>query len=99
LRDKLGYNGAVVADDMQMGAVTHFFPPDQSILLGVEAGIDLFIYSNRLDPDPQMPARFHRVIKAAIKSGSLPQERVERSALLLNHLKQSVQSTDASSAR
>ena len=91
LRDKLGYNGAVVADDMQMGALRRFFSPDESIFLGIEAGIDLFIYSNRLYPDPQMPARFHRVVKAAIESGRLSQARIERSATLLNSLKLSVQ--------
>jgi beta-N-acetylhexosaminidase len=99
LRDRLGYDGAVVADDMQMGALRRFFAPDESILRGIEAGINLFIYSNRLYPDPQMPARFHRVIEAAIESGRLPQERIERSVTLLNHLKLSVQSDNASSAR
>ena len=85
LRDKLGYSGAVVADDMQMGALRRYFPPDESILMGIEAGIDLFIYSNRLYPDPQMPARFHRVVKAAIESGRLSRERIERSVALLEY--------------
>lgn len=99
LRDYLGYTGAVVADDMQMGALRRYFAPDESILMGIEAGIDLFIYSNRLYPDPQMPARFHRVVKAAIENGKVSRERIERSAALLNHLKLSVQSANASLAR
>jgi beta-N-acetylhexosaminidase len=99
LRQRLGYSGAVVADDMQMGALRRNFAPDESILMGIEAGIDLFIYSNRLYPDPEMPARFHRVVKAAIENGKVSRERIERSAVLLNHLKRSVQSTNTSLAR
>jgi len=99
LRDYLGYSGAVVADDMQMGALRRYFAPDESILMGIEAGIDLFIFSNRLYPDPEMPARFHRVVEAAIEKGKLTRERIEKSATLLNHLKLSVAAANASLAR
>ena len=51
LRGELRYDGIVVADDMQMGAITQSFTPDESILLGIEAGLDIFIYSNRQHPD------------------------------------------------
>jgi beta-N-acetylhexosaminidase len=95
LRNKLGYKGPAIADDMQMGALRSRFAPDERILLGIEAGIDLFIYSNRLYPDPQMPARFHRVVKAAIESGRLTRQRIERSADLLGRLKGAVQHADA----
>jgi hypothetical protein len=74
---------------MQMGALAHF-SADQRILLGIEAGVDLFIYSNRLNPDPQMPLRFHRVVKAAIKSGRLTRRQIENSASLLRQLKLSI---------
>ena len=91
LRHTLGYKGAVVADDMQMGALTRF-GLDERILLGIEAGCDLFIYSNRQNPDRQMPGRFHRVVKEAIARGKLTRSRIERSAELIRHLKLMVQS-------
>jgi beta-N-acetylhexosaminidase len=86
LRHALGYRGVVVTDDMQMGALARF-GLDERILLGIEAGCDLFIYSNRLSPDRQMPWRFHRVISEAITRGRLTRARIERSAELIRHLK------------
>ena len=90
LRTTLGYDGAVVSDDMQMGALTRFFLPDDSILFGIEAGLDLFIYSNRQHPDPQMPARFHRVVKVAVESDRVPRARIEESVRRISTLKQSI---------
>jgi beta-N-acetylhexosaminidase len=99
LRERLGYAGVAVSDDMQMGALRHFFAPDECILLGVEAGIDLFIYNNRDYPDPQMPGRFHRVVKAAIDDGRLKPARVEASFRRLRQLKQKLDSNIAGLAR
>jgi beta-N-acetylhexosaminidase len=90
LRTTLGYRGAVISDDMQMGALTEFFSPDECILLGIEAGLDLFIYSNRQHPDPQMPARFHRVANAAVESERIQRRRIEESVHRISTLKQSI---------
>jgi beta-N-acetylhexosaminidase len=90
LRHKLHYDGIAVADDMQMGAMTRSFSPDESILLGIEAGLDLFIYSNRQHPDAQMPERFHRVIKAAVESNRLPITRIQESVCRISRLERSM---------
>ena len=90
LRTTLAYDGVVVSDDMHMGALTRFFLPDDSIFFGIDAGLDLFIYSNRQHPDPQMPARFHRVIKAAVESDRVPRARIEESVRRISVLKQSI---------
>jgi beta-N-acetylhexosaminidase len=90
LRTTLGYDGVVVADDMQMVAITRSFPPDEAILLGIEAGVDLFIFSNRQHPDPQMPGRFHRVAKAAIESERVQRARIDESVRRISKLKRSV---------
>jgi len=58
--------------------------------LGIEAGLDLFIYSNRKHPDPQMPARFHHVLKSAIESDRVSQARIEASVRRISMLKRSI---------
>jgi beta-N-acetylhexosaminidase len=90
LRTTLAYHGVVVSDDMQMGALTRFFLPDEVILFGIEAGLDVFIYSNRQNADPQMPARIHRVARAALENGRVPQARFEESFLRISILTQSM---------
>jgi beta-N-acetylhexosaminidase len=91
LRETLGYNGVVVSDDMQMGAVRNHFSPDDAIRLGVDAGVDLFIYSNREHPDPRMPTRFHDVVKSALESGRVASARIEESAARVRNLKRSIE--------
>lgn len=86
LRDDIGYQGVVVSDDMQMGALRRNFSADDAILKGVEAGIDLFVYSNREHPDREMPGRFHRVLTQAVESNRLPRARLIQSARRLARL-------------
>jgi beta-N-acetylhexosaminidase len=88
LRTTLGYDGVVVSDDMQMGALTKVFQPDERILFGIEAGVDLFIYSNRQHSDPQMPKRFHRVVQTAVESERIQRGHVQESARRISILKQ-----------
>ena len=90
LRTTLGYEGVVVSDDMQMGAVTQIFQPDDRIVFGIEAGVDLFIYANREHPDSQMPGRFHRVVKTAVESERIQRDRIQESVRRISTLKQSI---------
>jgi beta-N-acetylhexosaminidase len=90
LRTTLGYQGAVISDDMQMGALTRFFSPDDSIRMGLEAGLDLFIYSNRQHPDLHMPARFHRVVDEVVESQRIQRAQIEDTFRRISILKQSM---------
>ena len=46
LRDGLSYDGVIISDDMQMGAITSQFGFDEAIIKAVNAGCDLLIFSN-----------------------------------------------------
>jgi beta-N-acetylhexosaminidase len=95
LRHQLNYQGLVVADGMQMGALRRFFTPDEAILLGIEAGVDLFIFTNREHPDAQMPQRFHRVVQAAIAGGRLTAARIGESHRRIAALERSLNARGA----
>lgn len=95
LRGELGYSGVIVSDDMQMGAIRDRFSPEESIVLGVQAGIDLFIYSNREHADPKMPDRFVSVVRTAIKTGQLSSQRIEESDRRIRALKDKFHITSA----
>jgi beta-N-acetylhexosaminidase len=91
LRGDLKYNGVVISDDMQMDALVQHFSPDERILLGVEAGVDLFIYNIREHPDPEMPDRFHRVVTSGIASGRIWQTDIDQSFLRISALKRRIE--------
>jgi beta-N-acetylhexosaminidase len=50
LRKKLGYQGVVITDDMQMGAIGQKYGLRERIKLAINAGDDILLFGNQLDP-------------------------------------------------
>lgn len=50
LREEMGYKGVVVTDDLQMYAISKHFSLQETIRLSINAGIDLLLFGNQLDP-------------------------------------------------
>lgn len=57
LREKLGFRGLVISDDMQMKAVTARFGLETALRLGLEAGVDRFVIGNNLEWDEGLARR------------------------------------------
>lgn len=51
LRGRMGFAGAVISDDMEMGALDGLGPPAELAVRAVAAGCDLLIYGRTLRPD------------------------------------------------
>ena len=49
LREKLGYSGVLVSDDMEMGAVRGRYPLEQQLDMATRASMDLFLMCKSLD--------------------------------------------------
>ena len=77
LRGELGWDGAVVTDDLQAAAITKAFGRDEAILLALEAGNDLLLFANQQVYDPNLVARVVKVVKAAVASGRIPESRID----------------------
>jgi len=56
LREEWGYPGAVISDDLDMGAVGYGFARRSAIMQALEAGNDALMVRNRRDYDPALPA-------------------------------------------
>lgn len=73
LRRKLGYQGLVVSDDLEMKAVIDHYGVEETIVRGLLAGVDVFLICHS-------SARMHAAIDAvirAVEDGTLPLARVE----------------------
>ena len=46
LRGELGYDGVVISDDLEMGAIRDHFTLDQTVTQAVRAGMDVLLFSN-----------------------------------------------------
>ncbi len=49
LRDKLGYRGLVISDDMEMGGVLNYAPLEEAAIAAIAAGSDLIEICHRAD--------------------------------------------------
>lgn len=48
LRQSIGYDGVVVADDLQMQAITDHYSLEDALCLTINAGADMIIFANQL---------------------------------------------------
>ncbi len=49
LRGKLGFNGVIVSDDLQMKAISKQHSLEEGVTLAINAGVDMLLFGNQLD--------------------------------------------------
>lgn len=77
LRKKLGFNGVVITDDMQMGAISKKYTLKERLKLAINAGDDMLIFGNQLDPRHTVSARtLVDTIKALVKKGEVNRKSI-----------------------
>jgi beta-N-acetylhexosaminidase len=52
LREKMGFDGLVFTDDMQMRAISDHYGIKEALKMGLNAGVDMFCFGNNLLPEP-----------------------------------------------
>ena len=72
LRNDFGYNGIIITDSMDMGAIANDYPSGDAAVKAVQAGNDII-----LEPE-NFPAATEAVINA-VKNGTIPEERINQS--------------------
>lgn len=75
LRERLGFNGVVIADDLCMGAVSQHLPTQTAAVSALQAGHDLLIVAH--DANAQREAA--ELLTAAAAQGHVRAEEIERS--------------------
>lgn len=88
LRGQMGYQGALITDDLDMGAIHENFAQRDAVIRSIQAGNDIIMMSNSAAPDPDLPVRFADWIEAAIAGGELTEARIDESMMRLAGLHQ-----------
>ncbi len=96
LRDdrSVGFHGVVVSDDMEMGAVRDGHSLEESVVTAINAGIDLFIFSNVKFQDAQLGVKVRAIILAAVRDGRIDRTRIEQSYERIVRLKNRLRQRD-----
>jgi beta-N-acetylhexosaminidase len=79
LRGELGWDGVVITDDLQAGAITSAFGAEEAIALAIEAGNDLLLLANQQSYDPQVATKTIDTIDGLVRSGRISATRLEKS--------------------
>ena len=88
LREQLGFDGVVISDDMQMGAITEYFGFAESIILAIQAGCDMLIISNNSSIyDEMAPYTAQEIIFEAVKDGKITAGQILESTERIHKLK------------
>ncbi|HMR56544.1 MAG TPA: glycoside hydrolase family 3 N-terminal domain-containing protein, partial [Cyclobacteriaceae bacterium] len=95
LRKRLGYNGVVFSDDMQMHAISKNFGLEESIKLAINAGVDILCFSNNISgSDERTVDKVHSIIKKLVASGEIKPERIDESFQRIVQLKSRIGNKD-----
>lgn len=88
-RDELGYDGVIVTDCLEMGAVLRHMTTAEAAVRALAAGADLAIVSNRSDRQRDAID----AIAGAVRDGRLPVARLEESHRRLDRLRRDTHGT------
>ena len=78
LRTRLGFDGLVITDDLNMAAIQKRYSTEQAAVMAVAAGADLLIVANKGRPDPMAADRIIDAIAEAVAEGRISAEQVRR---------------------
>ena len=79
LRWKFDYHGVVITDDLQMGAITQKYGLKNTLQLAINAGVDILLIGNQLDPKKTVSTKkLVETIASLVKSGAVKEESIDK---------------------
>jgi beta-N-acetylhexosaminidase len=73
LRDRMGFDGVVISDDLEMKAIAEHYSLEETVIRGANAGVDLFLVCHHAE----VQHRAIDLLAAAVERGDVPLARIE----------------------
>jgi beta-N-acetylhexosaminidase len=87
LRGRLGFEGVILSDDMEMKAIANEYSLEEAVRLGIQAGLDLLCFGNNMNFDPDIGAKAAGIIYRLVEEGKIPEARIDQSFRRVQRLK------------
>jgi beta-N-acetylhexosaminidase len=87
LREELGFNGVVISDDLEMGAIREHFSLEETVTRAVRAGMDVLLFSNTADTRASLGAEIRAVLVSEAEKDPAFRARIEESYARIVKLK------------
>lgn len=100
LRDKLNFDGVILSDDLQMGAILDHYSLDKTVGLALNAGCDILVFSNNPAAaqgeknwqfDEELVDKVHNIVSNALEEKKLALSQIEQSVKRIQVLKTTLQ--------
>lgn len=84
IRNSIGFDGPIVTDDLQMGAITSRFSEQDAAIRAIRAGSDLLIFSTLKKEDDEIGPRINDILAHAATSKNFDSESLMQSSLRIS---------------
>ncbi|WP_010098299.1 beta-N-acetylhexosaminidase [Ornithinibacillus scapharcae] len=84
LREKLGFNGVIITDDMMMDAIENHYEIGEAAVQSVKAGSDILLISEHYEDI----VRAIDAVKGAVENGEISEKRIDESVERIIRLKE-----------
>jgi beta-N-acetylhexosaminidase len=88
LRQRLGFEGVVLSDDMEMKAISGHYGLEQAMQYGIEAGLDVLCFGNNMNFDPHIVEKAADIIHRLVTTGEISETRINQSFQRIQKLKE-----------
>ncbi len=87
LREQLNYDGVVISDDMQMGAIVSHYGFEMAIQKAIEGGVDILVFANNSVYEEDVARRAIEVIRELVQTDTIREARIDESYRRIQRLK------------
>lgn len=91
---KEGFEGILITDDLQMGAITQSYDFDEAAVLALSAGCDITLSITKTDNWKNNAVKLFYTIEKAVENGEISEEEINEKVLRILNLKLSRFSED-----
>ena len=86
IRD-MGFDGVIVSDDMDMGAIANEYGTETAVEMAINAGNDILVFGNNLTFDKNRGADINKMIVKMVKDKKIKKSRIRESYKRIMKLK------------
>jgi beta-N-acetylhexosaminidase len=90
LREELAYDGVVISDDLQMGAIADHYGFETAVQKAIEAGVDILAFANNSVYEEDVAARAIAHVKQLVKESAISEARIDASYRRIQRLKETI---------
>jgi len=87
LRGELGFEGVVISDDLQMGAIRAAYGYETAVERAILAGTDVLTIANEQLYEPDIVGRTIEIVRSAVAAGRITESRIDASWTRIRRLK------------